>query len=347
MDSRYRFLFKVISILIIIAFILGILSTFFFADSGDMSSWAVEEVNAALAAGLVPEELQSDYKSPIMRNEYAALAMRLFGMAGFSVQVTNDKPFPDISGDFYENTILKAYNAGVVGGYPDGTFKPENKITRQEIATLIVNLVRSMYPAANLKPVKYYDFEDNTKLEDWARDDVNFCYENGIQRGVGGNMIDPQGYSTREQAIMLIYRLAAAWRLIDGLGDPTALDDIVFYIDEAIEFDVIEMTKDKLSLRSTENGYFITAVKNDGKLKIMVDTKKPDSSDMRVVVKELSYTTKYPNKLWSVFEDNLDMAVESGEMGFYELSEEKYIMNGYVRPNPDGVDSFILYFEEY
>ena len=63
----------------------------------------------------------------------------------------------------YEN-IEKLVKAGIISGYPDGTFKPEGNITRAELVK-IVNMV-----------FKYTEKEDNTNLEDVRKED--WFYDN-------------------------------------------------------------------------------------------------------------------------------------------------------------------------
>ena len=44
----------------------------------------------------------------------------------------------DISGHWAENNIRELVALGAIGGYPDGTFKPDNNITRAEFVTILV-----------------------------------------------------------------------------------------------------------------------------------------------------------------------------------------------------------------
>lgn len=47
--------------------------------------------------------------------------------------------FSDISGHYAENTINKWADSGIISGYPDGTFKPDNPVTRAELAKILTN----------------------------------------------------------------------------------------------------------------------------------------------------------------------------------------------------------------
>ena len=51
--------------------------------------------------------------------------------------VATDTPFSDIAGHWAEDTITRWADIGIVNGYPDGTFKPDNDITRAELAKIV------------------------------------------------------------------------------------------------------------------------------------------------------------------------------------------------------------------
>jgi len=57
------------------------------------------------------------------------------GMTPATYRAEQDLP-TDISGHWAEASIITMLNTGVIGGYPDGTFKPNNPITRAELQLL-------------------------------------------------------------------------------------------------------------------------------------------------------------------------------------------------------------------
>lgn len=178
------------------------------------SAWALEEIRQAKASGLLPDELSSDYVSSIKRNEYAALALLLYKRAGKEAVITNKEPFKDITGDRYEKELIEAYNAGLITGYGNGMYNPSANMTREEIASLIVKLVKAVNPNEAITVKTKQSFQDANLIGSWAKTYVEYCYENGIMKGISGNKIDPKGASTREQAIALIYRLGISKRII-------------------------------------------------------------------------------------------------------------------------------------
>ena len=62
----------------------------------------------------------------------------IFISAATVVCFAEDKKFSDISGHYAENVINKYADSGIISGYPDGTFKPDNSVTRAELAKILV-----------------------------------------------------------------------------------------------------------------------------------------------------------------------------------------------------------------
>ncbi|WP_252891599.1 S-layer homology domain-containing protein [Thermoclostridium stercorarium] len=172
------------------------------------SHWAEEEISEAIAKGLVPEELQTNYQSNIKRYEYVLLALKVFDKTGKQVNTENEKPFNDVLNHKYEQEIVRAYNAGIIKGDGKGNFFPDNYITRQEIASLVVNLLMRISPEKDFSVKNSYEYSDESEISDWAKYYIDYCFENKILTGYGNNVIDPKGNATIEQSIALLYRLA-------------------------------------------------------------------------------------------------------------------------------------------
>lgn len=74
--------------------------------------------------------------APITRAEFVTIIARLF-----ELQPSLSSKFPDISGMWAEQSIIAVENKSWISGYPDGTFKPQNKMTRSEAVTLINHML--------------------------------------------------------------------------------------------------------------------------------------------------------------------------------------------------------------
>ncbi|QUG40568.1 S-layer homology domain-containing protein [Psychrobacillus sp. INOP01] len=106
--------------------------------------------------------------------------------------------FPDIQQHWAKDYITQAVAAGVVKGYPDGTFKPEHKITRAQAASIIVN-------ALKLKTDKAAPFEDIGIYAAETQAEIAAAYQYGIIKGSDGKF-RPTEYVTRAQLALMLKR---------------------------------------------------------------------------------------------------------------------------------------------
>ncbi len=97
----------------------------------------------------------------------------------------------------------------IIGGYPDGSFKPEGNITRAEVTKMIcvaLNGGKEPNLATNATPT-FSDVRTNANSA-WAEKYIESCYAQGIVSGVGGGKFAPAGNVTGTQlAKMLLVSL--------------------------------------------------------------------------------------------------------------------------------------------
>lgn len=174
------------------------------SDSTDTpSDWAVSEINTAINNGLVTANVRKDYKADITREYFCELVVKLYEKITGDNVYAGSNPFDDTN----NTEVIKAYELGIVNGVSDDEFAPENKITRQEICTMLVRAIGAMYENIDLNDYTRHSFADSSIIASWAMDSVQFAYDNEIIQGVGDNKIDPLGYATCEQAVLLVNRI--------------------------------------------------------------------------------------------------------------------------------------------
>ncbi|MBR5479491.1 MAG: S-layer homology domain-containing protein [Clostridia bacterium] len=131
------------------------------------------------------------------------------------VFVDNSSITPSYAGD-----VATLVEKGILSGYPDGSFKPKNKITRAEFCKMIfafancrstINL--GMYQKATSK---FTDVQGNASLS-WAKGYINYCLDKNIVSGVGNNKFNPQGNITVAAATKMILTALGYDPLIEGL----------------------------------------------------------------------------------------------------------------------------------
>ena len=168
--------------------------------AGDQpSSWAQEQVNAAINAGLVPESLQSKYTQTATRAEFCALAVELYETVTGS-EITQRATFTDTS----DVNVQKMAGIGVISGIGNNQFNPNGELTREQAATILVRLADAL---GKPLPEGTASFADNSSIASWALESVGRAKAGGIMDGVGSNQFSPQGAYTREQSILTAYRL--------------------------------------------------------------------------------------------------------------------------------------------
>lgn len=103
--------------------------------------------------------------------------------------------FSDISkGAYYAKAIAWAEDNNIIGGFDDGTFKPSNNITREQMCLILSTF-------GNLDKVEHSStFKDHDTISNWAKDAVYACKHLGIIDGVGDNKFAPKSFTTRAQA---------------------------------------------------------------------------------------------------------------------------------------------------
>lgn len=195
-------------------------------DVDDPSAWATEEVTAAREDGLIPEELDADYQADITRAEFCvlvwALQQSLLGEepAELLDQHNADLLFDAFSDvdrfDEYAEQIASANRQGIVNGYGDGLFGPNDAITRAEAAAMLMRTARSLGMAQ--PNGTQLAFSDTTTLQQWAKDGISFisaCVANGkaVMGGTGTATFSPNENYTREEAFITFERL---YRCFDG-----------------------------------------------------------------------------------------------------------------------------------
>lgn len=167
------------------------------------SDWAVPELDKAAKYGFITDKIKGKMNGPITREEFAEVAVRLYEkMTG------TDAPYTDMSvfTDTENPEIFKAYEANIVNGVGENKYAPNNLVTREQIACMMNRAVKAVKPDADFSTAGVDKFADEHLISDWALDSLRFANKNSIIKGVGDGRIDPQGTTTREQAVIMVVR---------------------------------------------------------------------------------------------------------------------------------------------
>jgi len=127
------------------------------------------------------------------------LVLATRGLAFAEEVAVTSAPSTDYAGHWAEGTIQKWMDAGKISGYSDGSYKPDNNITRAEFVKL-VNGTIDFNKKAN---VAYKD----VTTADWFYDYVGIAQEIGYISGYSKDSFGPNDYITREQAASILARI--------------------------------------------------------------------------------------------------------------------------------------------
>ena len=171
-------------------------NTFTDAQSG----WYKPAVDFAQASGLMAGVGGGEF-APTLTTTRAMVAQVLYEAEGAPSVEGKTCPLTDVApGQWYTNAVIWAYNAGVISGRGDGTFCPDDTITRQEMAVMFYGWLsggESLIDGEQIKTA-LADFDDGASVASWAQEAVAYCYLAGIMVGNDGRF-DPAGSLDRAQ----------------------------------------------------------------------------------------------------------------------------------------------------
>lgn len=172
------------------------------------NAWYTEAVNWCREYGIANDG-ESFFPESVMTRAMVATALyRASGSPGVSTL----SKFSDASADA---AISWAAETGVVTGYGDNTFRPDNPVTRQQFAAMLWRSVGS--PAADAG----MDYADEASISSYAKTAVDWARVTGVILGKDGNRFDPHGGATRAQAAVILYRCLKEKR--DAVSDEASL----------------------------------------------------------------------------------------------------------------------------
>ncbi|WP_225442816.1 S-layer homology domain-containing protein [Paenibacillus lycopersici] len=119
--------------------------------------------------------------------------------------------FSDIQGHWAEASIKQAVSDGIVNGYQDGTFKPNQTVTRAEFAVMLINALKPQVEGTALT------FTDAAENGAWAQKAIAQAVELGIIKGDVDGSFRPNAPITRaEMAVMLARALKLDVKSVDA-----------------------------------------------------------------------------------------------------------------------------------
>lgn len=184
-----------------------------FKDVG-RKKWYYDEVKFVYENGLM-QGTSKKYFEPDAKLTRAMFVTILGRLAGAEQSETNK--FSDIkSGSWYSGYVGWAVDSKIVTGYSDGTFLPDNDLTREEMAACIARYIDHMDLNMPRESTAPSTFADAKKIGKWAREYVEVLRRAGIANGDQNSKYNPKASITRAEMATVIMNIidaeAKAWQ---------------------------------------------------------------------------------------------------------------------------------------
>ena len=154
---------------------------------------AVEEVKAIAYIKGYPDGTFKP-QANVTRAEAAQMFATLLN-GGTNFGTSQATKFSDASDDWYSKAINYVVGKGLISGYPNGTFKPNESITRAEFAQMISGYVKNEKAGSS-------DFKD--VKDHWAKDAIDKLYGNKNVNGYPDGSFKPNAKITRAEAVTIL-----------------------------------------------------------------------------------------------------------------------------------------------
>ena len=160
--------------------------------------WYYDAVQFVLGKGMM-QGMGDGTFAPDKALTRAQLVQIMYNIAG-QPAVETKKSFSDVkAGDWFYDAVMWGAEKGVVDGMGDGTFAPNDEITREQMVTIIWRYVGK--PEASAEKLEFTDAAD---VSEWAEAAVLWAAEAGVVKGMGDGTFAPGGESTRAQAAQVM-----------------------------------------------------------------------------------------------------------------------------------------------
>ena len=173
----------------------------------DNYSWAKAQIESMAAKGIISGKKEGSYSPSdnITRAEFAALLVRAFRINDDAA--ASGTQFSDVkSDDWYASIVQKAVKAGLVTGYEDGTFRPDDNISRQDMAVMLARALKEYKGVSVPTDVnQYLKFGDQVSISEYARESIAVASKYGVVKGNRDNVFLPRNNLTRAEAAVVIY----------------------------------------------------------------------------------------------------------------------------------------------
>ncbi|MDR0838006.1 MAG: S-layer homology domain-containing protein [Oscillospiraceae bacterium] len=199
---------RLLSVIVAIAIAVSALPTLALAGKTP-STWFTSDMRNANTAGLLTANAMKDFQRKMTRDEFCETVVLMAEKTlGRELALPARNPFVDAFSEY----VLKAYQYGIVNGkdLSKGIFAPNDNVTREEIATMMVRAMqgiqRDLGKTLLSPPAGSLPFKDNASIYAVHLDNVKYAYSNGMFLGDNENRFNPKNDITSEECVAVAIR---------------------------------------------------------------------------------------------------------------------------------------------
>ena len=172
-------------------------------DDISQDAWYLEDVKYVCENGLMQGVTEKKF-APYQTATRAMVCQILYNMENKPAAAACD--YADVSQtSWYAPAVNWATQAGLVNGCGDGTFAPNDKVTREQLATILLRCAEGKGNGAAVQG-SLNRFADSGKISAWARTGMAWAVGTKLMQGDGNGALNPNAAATRAEIAALFHR---------------------------------------------------------------------------------------------------------------------------------------------
>ena len=168
----------------------------------DPDAWYKDAVQFAYDNGLMTGTSATEF-APDVTTTRAMIVSILARLEG--VTAADDAGFTDVDDEWFATAVNWAASVGVVNGFEDNTFRPNDAITREQLAAILCNYAAWKGEDVSAR-AELSRYSDVAAISSWATDVMRWAVAENLISGVTTDELQPQGAATRAQVAAILQR---------------------------------------------------------------------------------------------------------------------------------------------
>ncbi|OGH96965.1 MAG: hypothetical protein A2104_04450 [Candidatus Melainabacteria bacterium GWF2_32_7] len=171
--------------------------------------WAYDSVQALSEQNILSGYADNSFRpnNPVTRAEFATMIVKALGKE--NTPIGQEFSFRDVSRSFWAyDTIQRAYDLGLIRGFPDNTFKPYAYITKTEVLAILSSAAQLGYISKSEAQEILNRYYDASRVADWAVVPVAKSVKAGLAVNYPQpNFLMPEKRATRAEVAVMLQNL--------------------------------------------------------------------------------------------------------------------------------------------